>query len=59
MSAAMNLVTVIFILLTVIKSTAYAIWCIKDKNILGGSAVIILCVASIILLFYNEMNLYI
>lgn len=58
MNAAMNLITIIFILLTVIKSMAYAIWCIKEKNIFGGCAVIILCAASIILLLYNEMNLY-
>lgn len=59
MNAAMNLIMVVFILLTVIKSMAYAIWCIKEKNVFGAGAVIILCAASLILLLYNEMNLYI
>lgn len=53
---AMKLLAVLFVLA---KSVIYAVWCIKSGNAVGGAAVIMLCLAAVVLFIRNEVGLYI
>lgn len=45
----MNVIMWILVIIGVVKTVSFSIWCFRDKNNLGGIGVMLLAIASVIL----------